>query len=47
MLSLIIIALIGYIGWQRYTHRREVDRLLVHAAGLQAEVASLKLEREA
>ena len=40
---LIILALAAYIAWLRYSHRRQVDRLLVHAAGLQAEVQALKL----
>lgn len=45
MLELIIIlGLAAYIGWQRFSYRRQVDSLLDHAAGLQAELQALKLK---
>lgn len=39
---IIILGLIAYIGWLRYSHRRQVDRILVHAAGLEAELQAVK-----
>jgi hypothetical protein len=45
MLELIIIlGLAACIGWQRFTYRRQVDRLLDHAVALQAELQALKLK---
>jgi hypothetical protein len=39
---IIILGLIAYIGWLKFSHHRQVNDLLAHAVVLQAQVEAAK-----